>query len=143
MYIDSPSVQKLLQRRMVAIVDAAIVAQFDAYLRRLSWSGGSLDWSSMPPSETFRLTVDNESAAVAWVLRMAIGKNSHVVAAYQRGEPGVMCTVDVAIRNLGSLFANAPGYRFFFGTDRSGNHSKYGFADLMEFDGGEVLTAVR
>jgi hypothetical protein len=143
MHIDSPHIKKLLRERVVAIVGAVVIAEFNKYLCTLRWFPTSLDWRGMPPWEQFRLAVDNEAAAVEWAHRMAIGKHSHVVAVYKWDEPGLVCTLDAAIFNLGALFAHAPGKNFFFGADQEGDSWRYKFADLMEFDGGEVFTAVR
>jgi hypothetical protein len=143
MYIGRPWVRKLIDERVVVVIDVAVIRQFNDYLCTLHWFPTSLDWRAMPPHESFRLTASNESAAIEWVRGMAIGKHSQVVTVYKWDEPGVMCSVEAVILNLGSIFAGAPGKNFMFGADSRADGWSYHFSSLMEFDGGEVLTAIR
>lgn len=143
MHIDSSLLGNLFNKRKVRIVELGVIQEFHKYLDTLPWFPQSLDWSAMPPSERFQLDADNENLAIQWVHQMAIGKHSHVVIAYQENEPGIMCSVEVLIWNLGPIFAGAPGKRYMFGADSLGTMWRYHFENLMEFDGGSVLTAIR
>jgi hypothetical protein len=143
MYIDGPWQRKLREKRIVSVVDASVISTFFKYLRTLRWHSQSLDWTAMPSYDSFRLTVDNERTALEWIRRMAIGKRSHVVVTYTQSEPGLMCTIDMFVPNLGSLFSNTGGKNYLFGLDQHPDGYEYDFRSLLEFDGGEMLTAVK
>jgi hypothetical protein len=53
------------------------------------------------------------------------------------------CPLEVVLLNLGLFFGFAAGKNLMFGADSSASGWTYSFRSLMEFDGGEVLTALR
>ena len=142
-YVDHPLVRSLIESGLAEPSPVSVSSAFDQYLSTLPWHPTSLDWSRMPPWSRFRLTPSNEEDAIAWACEMAIGRSSHVTVVYAPNEPGLRCTLDTAIRNLGPLFAAAPGKNFLFASNRVADDWQQRFMDLMEFDGGELLTAVR
>ncbi len=46
--------KELLDEGVVALVDAAVIREFNSYLCIQPWLGVSLDWRAMPPHESFR-----------------------------------------------------------------------------------------
>jgi hypothetical protein len=143
MHIDRSWLKNLLDHGTILTVGVPVIAEFYNVLDALHWFPQSLDWRAMPPADSFELAAGNDEAALAWIKQMQIGRHSHIVVTYRRDEPGVLCTADVFVCNIGSLFASAPGKSYMFGASRVANDWEYDFDSIMEFDGGGMLTAVK
>jgi hypothetical protein len=142
MNIDRPWLKELRDKKIISLVETSLITEFYLYLDTLHWFPQSLDWRTMPSHESFRLEPDKDYQALPWIGNVAIGKHSHIAISYARNEPGLMCTADVFVSNLGPLFAGTGGKNYMFGMDRHADGWKPDFRSLMEFDGHEVLTAV-
>lgn len=143
MHVDHPLQRKLLGKSLIVIADVSVIEEFYRYLDTLRWFPQSLDWTAMPLSESFNLAIGTQDDAVKWVRSMAIGRHSHIIVAYKEDEPGLICTPEILVSNLGAIFDGAPGRRYLFGADRCTEGWKYDFGSLLEFDGCEVLTAIK
>ena len=123
------------------LVPVAVSAAFGDYLDALPWMASSLDWRRMPPSTEIDLSEASEATITKWLKGTSLARHSHLVAWYESEEEGMAIETTDGIQNLDTLFWGAPGTRFAFGANLTGNTWVPVFADLLEYRGADIVTA--
>ncbi|MDR5818792.1 hypothetical protein QCE62_34770 [Caballeronia sp. LZ033] len=130
-----------------SILPAGDSNAFDDYLSSLEWgSDGGL-------SEKYKFLENNLSdfesdglfdsiAAVKWLDGSKVGRDSHIVFWYVRGQPGLICDKEFAIKNVDVAYWKAPGKRFMFGATFVEGKFKLSFDDFLIYSGADKISAL-
>lgn len=134
-------VESWVAKNVAIIVPDRISNQFDLFLNNLPWNIAKtgIDWTKVGARE-FVLRNKSDEEIVDFLAVSRLGLHSHLAFWYNRENIAVACPIDFAFRNIDTAFWKAPGRRYMFGVDISGDVFIENFDHFAEYDGADTIT---
>ena len=95
----------------------------------------------MPASRKFNLVGHSPAEVYAWVKTTGAGRRSHIGVWYSRKAGGVVVSLQEGVEALDELYWDAPGPRLAFGAAVDGGTVHPFFADIIQYEKGDLLVA--
>ncbi|MFD1148484.1 hypothetical protein [Saccharothrix hoggarensis] len=143
MHVEAEHLADYLTEGALRIVPTEVCRAFSGYLDSLPWdaSGARLDWAAVPHRE-IRLRGVSEEDVVTLLGDSRAARHGHLLVLYSPTEPGLLCDFSFGARNFDELYWKAPGVRFMCGAGIREGELVPISGDLIQVDGGAVLTAL-
>lgn len=145
-YIDYPHLKAWIDCG-ASILSVSDSNAFDDYLSSLEWKidGGLSEEFYFIENKLSDFELDgffDSIAAVKWLDGSKIGGDSHIVFWYVRGQPGLICDKEFAIKNVDVAYWRAPGKRVMFGATFVDGKFKLSFDDFLIYSGADKISAL-
>lgn len=145
-YIEYPHLKDWIDRD-ASILSISDSNKFDDYLSSLEWrmDGGlseSYEFIDAKLSDFDLGDFFDLAAAIKWLNKSRVRKDSHIVFWYMRGQPGLVCKKEFAIGNIDVAYWKAPGKRFMFGARIVGGKFDFIFDDFLIYSGADNISAL-